>query len=144
VDAGGPIVMIAGSRIGWFELFGTDRVRGIRDLKDKTVAILDEGAPDRLFLSVILLQIGLDPRRDVNWVKGDAIRLLADGKVECGLGFPSCPTGAPGSEDRSCNFEQQHRAAVVAVLLLCRGRSSRLCARAPRRDKASRPTDAES
>lgn len=144
VDAGDPIVMIAGSHIGCFELFGTDRVRAIRDLKDKTVAILDEGAPDHLFLSVILLQIGLDPRRDVNWVKGDAIRLLADGKVECGLGFPSCPTGAPGSEDRSCHFEQQQRAAVVAVLLLCRGRSSRLCQEAPGSDKASRPGDDES
>jgi len=91
VDAGDPIVMIAGSHIGCFELFGTDRVQAIRDLKGKTVAILDEGAPDHLFLSVILLQIGLDPRRDVNWVKGDAIRLLADGKVDAALGFPPVP-----------------------------------------------------
>src|SRR6266511_1237441 len=33
VDAGDPIVMVAGSQVGCFELFGTERVRAIRDLR---------------------------------------------------------------------------------------------------------------
>ncbi len=91
VDAGDPIIVLAGSHVGCFELFGTERVRAIRDLKGKTVAIAQMGSPDHLFLSVILLQVGLDPRRDVNWVEkppADAIRLLAEGKIDAVLNFP--------------------------------------------------------
>jgi NitT/TauT family transport system substrate-binding protein len=94
VDAGDPIVMVAGSHVGCFELFGTDRVRTIRDLKGKTVAVPELGSPDHLFLSVILLQVGLDPSRDVQWVEhpaAEAIRLLAEGKVDAFLGFPPSP-----------------------------------------------------
>src|SRR5712691_297634 len=41
LDAGDPIVLIAGIHVGCFELFGTEQVRAIRDLKGKTVAISD-------------------------------------------------------------------------------------------------------
>jgi NitT/TauT family transport system substrate-binding protein len=41
VEAGDPIVILGGLHIGCFELFGTDRVRTIRDLKGKTVAVLE-------------------------------------------------------------------------------------------------------
>jgi NitT/TauT family transport system substrate-binding protein len=91
LDAGDPIVMVAGSHVGCFELFGTERVRAIRDLKGKRVAIHELGAPEHLFLSVILLHVGLDPSRDVQWVKRpapEAIRLLAEGKADAFLGFP--------------------------------------------------------
>jgi NitT/TauT family transport system substrate-binding protein len=94
VDTGDPIIVLAGSHVGCFELFGTERVRAIRDLKGKTVAISGAGAPDHLFLSVILLQVGFDPRRDVNWVKeppADAILLLAEGKIDAVLYFPPVP-----------------------------------------------------
>jgi NitT/TauT family transport system substrate-binding protein len=94
VDAGDPIIVLAGSHVGCFELFGTERVRAIRDLKGKTVAISGTGGADHLFLSVILLQVGLDPRRDVNLVKhppADAILLLAEGKVDAVLYFPPVP-----------------------------------------------------
>ena len=39
VDAGDPIVMLAGVHVGCFELFGSERGRAIRDLKGKTVAV---------------------------------------------------------------------------------------------------------
>ncbi len=39
IDAGEPIVLLGGVHAGCYELFGTDRVRTIRDLKGKTVAI---------------------------------------------------------------------------------------------------------
>jgi NitT/TauT family transport system substrate-binding protein len=39
LDAGDPITLLGGVHVGCFELFGTDRVRTIRDLKGKTVAI---------------------------------------------------------------------------------------------------------
>jgi NitT/TauT family transport system substrate-binding protein len=39
VDAGIPLVMLAGIHPGCFELIGGRRVQTVRDLKDKTVAI---------------------------------------------------------------------------------------------------------
>jgi NitT/TauT family transport system substrate-binding protein len=39
IDAGEPIVLLGGVHAGCLELFGTDRVRAIRDLKGKAVAI---------------------------------------------------------------------------------------------------------
>ena len=35
--------------------------------------------------------VGLDPNKDINWVKhrpGEAMQLLADGKIDAYLGFP--------------------------------------------------------
>jgi len=43
VDAGDPIVVMAGGHIGCFDLLGTNRVRTIRDLKGKTVAVNELG-----------------------------------------------------------------------------------------------------
>jgi NitT/TauT family transport system substrate-binding protein len=39
LEAGDPIVILAGLHIGCFELFGTHEVRTIRDLKGRTVAV---------------------------------------------------------------------------------------------------------
>src|SRR5262245_43187524 len=44
IDAGGKITIIAGVHVGCFELFATDRIRTIADLKGKTVGIPDLGA----------------------------------------------------------------------------------------------------
>src|SRR5437867_2693577 len=39
IDAGESLVSLAGIHIGCFELFGTDRIRSLRDLKGKRVAV---------------------------------------------------------------------------------------------------------
>src|SRR3989440_4346382 len=39
VEAGDPIVILAGEHVGCFELLGTERIRTIRDLKGRTVAV---------------------------------------------------------------------------------------------------------
>jgi ABC-type nitrate/sulfonate/bicarbonate transport system substrate-binding protein len=43
IDEGDPIVFLAGVHVGCFELFGSERVRTIRDLKGKSVAIPELG-----------------------------------------------------------------------------------------------------
>ena len=94
VDAGDPIVVLAGVHVGCFELFGTGRVRAIRDLKGKTVAVLDLGGSQHVFLASMAAHVGLDPRKDITWVTGpagEAMRLLAEGKVDAFLGFPPEP-----------------------------------------------------
>jgi NitT/TauT family transport system substrate-binding protein len=94
IDAADPIVLLAGSHIGCFELFGTAPVHAIRDLKGKTVAVSDVGNPDYAFLANILVYIGLDPRQDIHWVTyppAESVQLLAEGKIDAFLGFPPVP-----------------------------------------------------
>lgn len=94
VEAGAPIVVLAGIHSGCYELFGTERVRTIRDLKGKTVAVLTIGSPEHVFLSTILAYVGLDPRRDVKWVAHEpavSMQLLAEGKVDAFLAFAPEP-----------------------------------------------------
>src|SRR5437867_10514258 len=68
IDAGDPTVFLAGIHIGCFELFGTNRVRSIRDLKGKTVAVPSKGGPQQIFLASMVAYVGLDPNKDINWV----------------------------------------------------------------------------
>src|SRR2546422_7057877 len=85
IDAGDPIVLLAGVHIGCLELFGNDRVRTIRDLKGKTVAVPDLGGTLHVFLSSVAAYVGLDPRQDITWVTqphAEAARLLAEGKID--------------------------------------------------------------
>ncbi len=94
IEARDPIVMLAGGHVGCFELFGTDRVRAIRDLKGKTVAVFELGSSHHIFLASMVAYVGLDPRKDVNWVvhpRAEAMRLLAEGKIDALLGFPPDP-----------------------------------------------------
>jgi NitT/TauT family transport system substrate-binding protein len=94
LDVGAPIKVLGGVHVGCFELFGTDRVRTIRDLKGKTVAITELGASQHVFLASMVAHVGLDPRKDVNFLEHPAAegkRLLAEGKVDAYLGFPPDP-----------------------------------------------------
>ena len=91
LDAGAPLVTLAGIHVGCFELVGTDRVHRISDLKDKTVAVSDPAR--KVFLSSMAIHVGLDPRH-IKWVEKsgeEAIRLLAEGKIDAYLGFPPEP-----------------------------------------------------
>jgi len=68
LDQADPIVILAGVHIGCFELFGTERVRAIRDLKGKTVAVPDLQTGPITFLASMVAYVGLDPRKDITWV----------------------------------------------------------------------------
>lgn len=54
VDAGDPITILSGVHVGCFEFFGTERVRSIRDLKGKSVAIGGLGFPTHVFLASMM------------------------------------------------------------------------------------------
>ena len=94
VDQGTPMVLLAGVHVGCFELFGTERVRTIRDLKGKTVGTPRIGDAPYVFLATMLAYVGLDHRKDVNFLEGPAdesIALLGQGKIDAYLGFPPVP-----------------------------------------------------
>ena len=94
IDAGEKITIIAGVHVGCFELFATDRIRTIADLKGKTVGVPVLGAAPHVFLSTMAAHVGLDPAKDINWVTSPTIppkQLFAEGKIDAFLGFPPDP-----------------------------------------------------
>lgn len=95
LDAGKPILLLAGVHAGCFELFGNERVHTIRDLKGKTIAVSVIEGSEYVLLSSMLAYVGMDPRRDVTWVQGeklrDAMRLFSEGDADAFLGFAPQP-----------------------------------------------------
>ena len=95
VDAGEPLVTLAGVHAGCFELFGHQGIRSIADLKGKQVGVLALGSSQHVYLATMLAYIGLDPGKDITWVTPSAsakpIELFADGKVDAYLGFAPEP-----------------------------------------------------
>lgn len=94
MDAGMPLVILSGLHIGCYEVFATERIRSIRDLKDKRVAVTVLTSGRHIFLSVIAANVGLDPRKDIDWVTDPAsksIQLFAEGKIDGFMAFPPEP-----------------------------------------------------
>ena len=88
-----PIVFLAGVHVGCLELFGTDRVRAIRDLRGKTVAVPALVSTQHIFIASMVAYVGLDPRKDIKWVTHatDSVRLLTEGKIDAFLAVPPEP-----------------------------------------------------
>jgi NitT/TauT family transport system substrate-binding protein len=94
LEAGDPIIMLGGEHVGCFELLGSERIRTIRDLKGRSVAIPALDPSPYAFLASMVSYVGLNPIKDINWVKhrpGEAMQLLADGRIDAYLGFPTEP-----------------------------------------------------
>jgi len=90
IDKGRPIVFLAGVHIGCTELFATERIRTIRDLKGKTVAVAT-GSPAQSILAAMLAYVGLDHRKDLTFTThspAESVRLLAEAKIDAFLATP--------------------------------------------------------
>ena len=91
LDAAVPIVLIGAVHVGCFELFASQGIRSIADLKGKTIAMPGVGSIPHTFISSIATFVGLDPRKDINWVERpyfDAKQLFVEDKVNAFLAFP--------------------------------------------------------
>ena len=94
MDAGLPLVLLGGVHAGCFELFGTERIRAVRDLKGKMVAIPELGSAHHVFVAAMASYVGIDPKRDINFVihpPAESMQLLADRKIDAFMGFPPDP-----------------------------------------------------
>jgi NitT/TauT family transport system substrate-binding protein len=94
LDAGDAIVILSGLHIGCFELFGTQQIRSIRDLKGKQVAVTRLTSGRHLFFSAMAGYVGLDPRKDLTWVTDPAatsMQRFADGSIDAFMAFPPEP-----------------------------------------------------
>jgi NitT/TauT family transport system substrate-binding protein len=71
VDAGLPIVYLAGIHPGCYELFATPGIGTIRDLRGKTIAVNATNVSDQFysFFAILLAYVGIDPRTEVNFIE---------------------------------------------------------------------------
>jgi NitT/TauT family transport system substrate-binding protein len=93
IEAGAPVVVLAGINIGCLELFTKEGIRHIADLKGRTIGL--RAAPVEL-LKLMAAEVGLDPAKDIRWVTAtdggaDPLELFVQGKIEAFLGFPPEP-----------------------------------------------------
>jgi NitT/TauT family transport system substrate-binding protein len=91
LDAGSPILLLAGVHAGCFELVATKRMQKLSDLKGKTIAVLAPESAQHIFIASIATSIGLDPNRDINWSyapQAEAKQALAEERIDAYLAFP--------------------------------------------------------
>jgi NitT/TauT family transport system substrate-binding protein len=95
IDAGDPVVLLAGLHVGCFELFGHARVRAIRDLKGKVVAVSSRGGASHTLTASMAAYVGLDPQQDITWAVQssgrEAMQFFSDGQADAFMGFPPEP-----------------------------------------------------
>ncbi len=90
IDAGVPITILTGVHAGCYELFAHGEIRGIADLKGKSVGML--GTP--LLMDTLAAYVGLDPKADLTVVADPAakpLELFAEGRLDAYLAFPPQP-----------------------------------------------------
>jgi NitT/TauT family transport system substrate-binding protein len=90
IDAGQPITVLAGVHVGCFELFGSEGIHSITDLKGKRM----HWDSRSLFLTSMAAHVGLDADKDIDWVTSPTAKpmeLFVEGKVDAFLGFPPEP-----------------------------------------------------
>jgi NitT/TauT family transport system substrate-binding protein len=98
-QAGLPVTALAGVHPGCWELFAHPPIRTISDLKGKTVDTSDPfGSGAHLFMAIMAAHVGLDLRKDINWVAAGglmpSIDLFAQHKTDAFLAS-SPPRGRP-------------------------------------------------
>jgi NitT/TauT family transport system substrate-binding protein len=129
--------VLAGVHVGCFELFASDRVRSIRDLKGKTIGVTELGSGRHEFLLSALSYVGLDPNKDVAFVTfAEDVPELRARKI--GHVIMSSTTDRPWSEYDCCvlagnrdfvrKYPSATKRAVRAIL-----KASSVCALEPER-----------
>jgi NitT/TauT family transport system substrate-binding protein len=96
IDAGRPLTVLSGMHVGCFELFGREGIRGIADLKGKSVGVQILGPNPHEFLVAMAAHVGLDAFQDIHWVTSTGpsvkpLELFAEGKIDAFLGAPPEP-----------------------------------------------------
>ena len=90
VDSGLPITLIGGIHAGCYELFASDGIRSIRDLKGKRVGTF--AATD--LLEMMAAFVGLDPKKDLTIINDPDAKPLdqfIQGKLDAYMALPPEP-----------------------------------------------------
>jgi len=77
--------LLSGVHVGCFELFANEGIRGVPDLKGKTVGVQGLGSLGNILVLMMAAQVGLDPDKDIHWVADQAVKpieLFVQGKID--------------------------------------------------------------
>jgi NitT/TauT family transport system substrate-binding protein len=94
IEGGEPVTLLAGIHVGCIELFANEGIRGITDLRGKSVGVQALGSTPHVLLTLMAAQLGLDPVRDIHWVTDPSVKPIerfVDGKIDAFLGFAPEP-----------------------------------------------------
>ncbi len=93
LDSGAPLTALGGLHVGCYELFAREPIRTVTDLKRRRVAVNSLVAGEYVYISIMATHVGLDPKRDIDWViaDGSALELFAAGEADAFIGFPPEP-----------------------------------------------------
>ena len=94
IDQGMAITVLAGVHAGCFELFASEHIHGVADLRGKAIGVAALNSPQHMFLAPIAAHVGIDPSKDINWVVSPSVKpmqLFIDGKLDGFLGLPPEP-----------------------------------------------------
>jgi NitT/TauT family transport system substrate-binding protein len=90
IDSGLPITLVAGIHAGCQELFGSDGIRSIRDLKGKRVGTIAA----RDLLEMMAAFVGLDPKKDLTIIddpEAKPLEQFIQGKLDAYMALPPEP-----------------------------------------------------
>jgi NitT/TauT family transport system substrate-binding protein len=90
LDAGVPITLVSGVHAGCYELFASQDIRGIADLKGKRVGLITGST----LILMMAAYVGLDPQRDITLITDPAVKpleLFAAGKIDAYWALPPEP-----------------------------------------------------
>jgi NitT/TauT family transport system substrate-binding protein len=91
IDGGEPIAVLTGVMVGCVEVFANEAVRGIADLKGRSVGVPAVGSSTHRLLTLMAAHVGLDPVHDIRWVtagSAEPLALFEKGEVDAYLGQP--------------------------------------------------------
>lgn len=91
VDAGDPIVALAGVNAGCFQIVASNAVKTLSDCRGKRLASSGQGFPDDIFLSLTLRNVGIDMRKEntVHTHPHDtAVQALTSGEIDVMVTYP--------------------------------------------------------
>ena len=92
IDGGAPISIIGGVHVGCVEVYASNQVKTIHDLRGKRVVISVMGGAEHTLLSTIAAQVGIDAENDFKWVENTEFAtwpdMLANDEVDAVAAFP--------------------------------------------------------
>jgi len=95
LDAGQSIVALSGVHTGCYAIVANQRVRAIHELTGRKVAVSALGSGDHVFLSSMLAYVGVDPKKEIDWVLTESVannmRFFVEGRVDALMAFPPQP-----------------------------------------------------
>lgn len=91
IEAGDPFVVLGGINAGCFQIFASDAINSLNDLKGKVLTTSGPGQPDDVFLALTLASVGIDARRDIRVITHSheqAVQALISGDVDAMTALP--------------------------------------------------------